>query len=213
MQGSRLLLADEFFLTAHDEDGKALLSDRVLGLGLAAVVLGELIFSHRVSIHDGLVSVVDRRPFSEPLGAWVLSQLLRESGHSHVRDWLSYLAKTAEETVGRRLVQDGHVRRLERQRLLRGRVVRYPPVNGNLATWPRARLYHDLTSWADLPDHDVVLAGLILATGLDQQVWWNLDQNARQHLMRLTKRLPPALRELLATTDAAVGEAVLSRRA
>jgi hypothetical protein len=213
MQGSRLLLADEFFLTAHDEDGKALLSDRVLGLGLAAAVLGELIFSHRVSIHDGLVGVVDRRPLSEPLGAWVLSQLLRESGHSHVRDWMSYLAKTAEETVGRRLVQEGQVRRLERQRLLRGRMVRYPPVNGNLATWPRARLYHDLTSRADLPDHDVVLGGLILATGLDQQVWWNLDQNARQHLMRLTKRLPPVLRELLATTDAAVGEAVLSRRA
>jgi Golgi phosphoprotein 3 GPP34 len=49
MPGSDLLLADEFFLTAHNEDGKALLSERVLGLGLAAAVLGELVLPHRLT--------------------------------------------------------------------------------------------------------------------------------------------------------------------
>jgi hypothetical protein len=180
---------------------------------LGAAVLGELVFFHRVSIQSGLLSVVDRRPLGEPLGASVLYQLLRESGRGSVRDWMSYLAKTAEETVGRRLVHHGHVRRLERQRLLRGRVVRYPPVNINLATWPRARLHHGLTSLATLADDDVVLAGLILVTSLDQRMLWNLDRNAHQHLIRLTRHLSPALRELLANADAAVGEAVLCGRA
>jgi Golgi phosphoprotein 3 (GPP34) len=213
MPGSDLLLADEFFLTAHDEDGKALLTERVLGLGLAAAVLGELILPHRLTIQNGLLRVVDRRPMDEPLGAWVLAQLLRDSGHANVRDWMSYLAKTAQDTVGRRLVHHGHVRRLERQRLLRGTVVRYQPVNIDQATWPRARLHHDLTGRAALPDHDVVLAGLILATGLDQHVWWNLDHTGRQHLIHLTRRVSPALRDLLAKAEAAVGEAVLSGRA
>jgi Golgi phosphoprotein 3 (GPP34) len=122
--GSDLLLADEFFLTAHNEDGKALLSERVLGLGLglglAAAVLGELVLPQRLTIQSRSLRVVDRRPLEEPLGAWVLAHLLRHSGHGSVRDWMSYLAKTAEDTVGRRLVHHGHVRRLERQRLLRG---------------------------------------------------------------------------------------------
>jgi hypothetical protein len=213
MHSSHLLLADEFFLTAHDEDGMALLSPRVLGLGLAAAVLGELVFSRRVTVHTGVLRLVDRRPLDEPLGASVLYQLLQESGHGRVRDWMSYLAKTAEETVGRRLAHHGHVRRLERRRLLRGRVVRYPPVNPNLTTWPQGRLHHAATGWAAMPDHDVVLAGLLLATGLDQQVRWTLNQTARQHLIYLSRRVSPPLRELLATTDAAVGEAVLSGRA
>jgi hypothetical protein len=211
--GSDLLLADEFFLTAHDEDGKALLSERVLGVGLAAAVLGELVLPHRLTIQSGSLRVVDRRPLDEPLGAWVLAHLLRDAGRGSVRDWLSYLAKTAQDTVGRRLVHHGHVRRLERQRLLRGRVVRYQPANINLATWPRTRLYHDLAGSGALPDHDLVLAGLILATGLDQHVGWNLDHNARQHLTYLTRHLSPALRELLTTADAAVAEAVLAGRA
>jgi Golgi phosphoprotein 3 GPP34 len=212
MHGNHLLLADEFFLTAHDEHGAALLSPRVLGLGLAAAVLGELVFSRRVTIQNGLLRVLDARPLSEPLAASVLYQLLQESGHGRVRNWMSYLAKTAEETVGRRLVYHGHVRRLERQRL-RGRVVRYPPVNPSPATWPHTRLHHAVTGWATMADHDVVLAGLILATGLDQHVRGTLDPLDRQHLIYLAGRLCPALRELLASTDAAVGEAVLSGRA
>jgi hypothetical protein len=94
-----------------------------------------------------------------------------------------------------------------------GRVVRYPPVNPNLATWPHVRLHHAVTGWVTMAGHDVVLAGLMLATGLDQHVRWNLNQADRQHLIYLTGRVAPAPRELLATTDAAVGEAVLSGRA
>jgi hypothetical protein len=126
---------------------------------------------------------------------------------------MSYLARTAEDSVGRRLAHHGHVRRIERQRLLRGRVVTYPPVNINLAAWPRVRLHQGLTGWARLSDYDVVLAGLILATGLDQHVLWDLSPTVRLHLIGLIRRLSPALRELLADAEAAVGEAVVSRRA
>jgi hypothetical protein len=40
-----------------------------------------------------------------------------------------------------------------------------------------------------------------------------LNQTTRRHLIGLIGRLPPALRELLANAEAAVGEAVLSGRA
>jgi hypothetical protein len=64
-----------------------------------------------------------------------------------------------------------------------------------------------------MPDHDVVLAGLMLATGLDQTVLQTLDLNARQRLIGLMGRLSPVLRQLLAEAEAAVGEAVLAGRA
>ncbi len=91
--------------------------------------------------------------------------------------------------------------------------VTYEPVNMNVAAWPGVRLHLALDNRSPLSDHDVVLSGLVLATGLDQHVLWNLDPEARQDLLRLFRYLPPPLRELLAYAEAAVGEAVLSRRA
>jgi Golgi phosphoprotein 3 (GPP34) len=213
MDGSDLLLADEFFLTAHDAAGGALLSDRVLGLGLASAMLGELVFAGRVTVERGLLGVIDRRPLPEPLGASVLYQLLSEPGRHHVRAWMSYLARTADDSVGRRLAHHGHVRRVQRQRLLRPTVVTYQPINLALAASPPVRLQQRLTGRAPVPDYDVVLAGLILATGLDQTVLQTLNQTTRRHLIGLIGRLSPALRELLANAEAAVGEAVLSGRA
>jgi hypothetical protein len=92
-------------------------------------------------------------------------------------------------------------------------VVTYQPITLALAASPPVRLQQRLTGRAPVPDYDVVLAGLILATGLDQTVLQTLNQTTRRHLIGLIGRLSPALRELLANAEAAVGEAVLSGRA
>ena len=94
----------------------------------------------------------------------MLYQLLSEPGRHHMREWMSYLARTAKDSVGRRLAHHGYVRRLQRQRLLRSTVVTYQPFNKPLAASPPVRLHQTLTGRAPVPDHDVVLAGLMLAT-------------------------------------------------
>jgi hypothetical protein len=92
-------------------------------------------------------------------------------------------------------------------------MVTYQPVNLTLAASPPIRLQQTLTGRAPVPDYDVVLAGLMLATGLDQKVLQTLNHNGRRRLIGLIGRLSPTLRQLLADAEAAVGEAVLSGRA
>ena len=61
---------------------------------------------------------------------------------------------------------------------------------------------------------DLVLAGLMLATGLDQQVLYTLEARERGYLFdQLRRRLPAMLQELIAHAEAAVGDAVMARRA
>jgi hypothetical protein len=61
---------------------------------------------------------------------------------------------------------------------------------------------------------DLVLAGLIVATGLDQHVFVTLDARERGRLTdQLRRRLPAMLRELVGHAEAAVGDAVMARRA
>jgi hypothetical protein len=54
----------------------------------------------------------------------------------------------------------------------------------------------------------------VLATGLDQHVFSRLDARERGQLFdQLRRRLPAMLQELVAHAEAAVGDAVMARRA
>lgn len=58
-----LLIADEFFLMAHnDSRGKAKLHPAATGLGLASGLLGELLLYGHITVSAGQVTVMDRRP-------------------------------------------------------------------------------------------------------------------------------------------------------
>jgi hypothetical protein len=58
---------------------------------------------------------------------------------------------------------------------------------------------------------DAVLCGVVDATDLTRHVLWDGDARSFQYLAWVISSLPPALRELVAQTHAAVGNAVLSR--
>jgi hypothetical protein len=59
-----------------------------------------------------------------------------------------------------------------------------------------------------------MLTGLILATGLDQHVFATLDSRDRGQMFdQLRRRLPAMLQELVGHAEAAVGDAVMARRA
>ncbi|HEX5595969.1 MAG TPA: GPP34 family phosphoprotein [Micromonosporaceae bacterium] len=207
-----MLLADEFFLLAHDDTtGKPKLHARAVGLGLAGCLLAELVLCQRITVRAAAVSVLDRRPPSDALAHTVLDQLINEPEHQSVRVWLSYLGQNAHGLVGERLARAGMVRRQESRRLLRSTTT-YVPVDINAAAWPATRLrsLFDHVESMSLPD--AVLVGLVAATGLDRKVLWQSASAIPKYLGHVIASLPPPTQELVTHTEAAVGAAVLSAR-
>lgn len=211
----QLPLADDLFLTAHDTvKGKSLLTPATLGLGLAGALLGELVLWRRLDVADGKIVLIDDRPTGDPAATAVLDQLLREGHHRAVRDWISFLATgIAIDLVERRLSRAGLVQRQEKRGLLNSKVY-FVPTDSMVAGWPATRVRTLIGRGEMLDIPDLVLAGLILATGLDQYVFVTLDTRGRGLLFdQLRRRLPTMLQELVGHTEAAVGDAVMARRA
>ena len=204
-----MLIADEFFLIAHnDSRGKAKLHPSATGLGLAGALLGELVLFGQITVSNGLLTVVDRRPPADALSHTVLDQLIGESQHQAVRTWLSFLAQSATTSVGERLARAGVLRRQESRRLLRTSVS-YVPIDLNAVAWPSTRL-QALLERADPPSvADGALLGLVAAAGLTREVLWSAGPRAHHRLGALIQSLPAPLKELVAHTEAAVGAAVL----
>ncbi|MBX7268006.1 GPP34 family phosphoprotein [Micromonospora sp. Llam7] len=204
-----MLIADEFFLIAHnDTRGKAKLHPAATGLGLAGGLLGELVLYGHIMIASGQVTVIDRRPPADALAHTVLDQLIGEAQHQAVRTWLSFLAQTSVNSVGERLARAGVLRRQESRRLLRTTVT-YQPIDLNVAAWPATRL-RALLERAEPPSvPDALLLGLVAAAGLTREVLWSTGPRAHHRLNLIIPALPAPLKELVAHTEAAVGAAVL----
>jgi Golgi phosphoprotein 3 (GPP34) len=210
-----LLLADELFCVAHDDrTGRSRLHPRVLGLGLAAGLLGELVLFGRVDIADGGgIKVLDREPPADALAHSTLSMVMAQPQHRDVRTWLAFLAETSVESVAQRLVLAGLWQREERRRLGRARVS-YLPTDTNAVFWRSMRLGRLLSSVEEIGQPDAMLAGLVAVTGLVDAVLWP-QEDREPGLSRITdevKRLSWPLYHLLAFTEAAVGDAVLAPR-
>lgn len=207
-----LLLADDFFFVAHDSFSmKRRLSDRVVRLGLASALLGEQVLFRKVTIRRGQLRIVDATAPRDALAHTVLDHLCAEPDVVSVRDWLRFLSRSSYEQVGQRLAREGLVRAREERRFLRTTVV-YEPTKTARTGWPESRLASRLSTGAALDLPDVVLAGLVEASGLDAYVLADTPAPARRYLRRSLENLPPSLRELIDETEAAVGDAVLSSR-
>ncbi len=211
----QLPLADELFLSALDPvKGKCLLTPGTFGIGVGAALLAELVLWRRLDVLDGKLAVLDDRPTGEPASTAVLEQLLREGHHRAVRDWIAFLATgIACDLVERRLARSGLVQRQEKRSLL-GTKVAFVPADLMTAAWPATRICTCLARRELVAVPDLALAGLIFAIGLDQHVFVTMDTRDRTELFdQIRRRLPGMLHELVAHTEAAVGDAVMARRA
>src|SRR5689334_21786910 len=181
---------------------------------MAAALIGELVLWRRLDLIDGKIQIIDDRPTGDPAATAVLDQLLREGHHRAIRDWISFLATgIAIDLVERRLSRAGLVQRQEKRGLF-GSKLSFVPTDSMIAGWPATRIRTFIGRGEMLDVPDLVLAGLILATGLDQHVFVTLDARGRTQLFdQLKRRLPAMLHELVSQTEAAVGDAVMARRA
>ena len=107
----------------------------------------------------------------------------------------------------------GWSHRKEKRGLL-GTKVRFVPADPFTSGWPATRIRIAATRGELLDISDLVLTGLVLATGLDQHVLVTLEPGGRDQLFdQLRRRLPAMLQHLVGHAEAAVGDAVMARRA
>ncbi len=203
------MLANELFLMAHDDQtGKPRLNARSAGIGLAAALLAELIMAQKITIRGGAIVVCNRSAPSDALAHTTVDQIVAEPQHHAVRTWLAFLGQEAADAVGQRLARSGIVRR-EIQRRVFKQQASYVPADPESASWPWVRLRLRLARSQPMDEPDIVLSGLVSASGLDE---WDDTPGARQYLGRLMSYLPPPMQELIAETEALVGDGVLNHR-
>jgi len=219
-------IVDNFYLLAHDENGKPRVQARVAALGLAASVLAELMLTGHVTIAEQRVQptappmqshVAGQRytPPPDPLGHTVWDQIRHEPNRHQVRTWLGVLAPTITEAVAVRLVRIGALDQVEVGRFRR--TTRYVPIDRNAGVKIKAVLASRLIQ-ADptIGWSDAVLAGVLHATGLMADVLWqDSGGRGRRYLGEILRDIgaqTPAFIDLFADTEAAVGDAVLSHR-
>ena len=196
--------ADDLYLAAHDGiGGRALLGPRPLGAGLAAALIGELLFRRRLHLAGDVLHVADPQPTGDPATTTVLTRMTATGPHGLGR-WIAGLAGgLAEELVVQRLTTAGVLRVETRRRLLNTSttvVFTDPKVTGEPAGRIRTHLSYNKT----LDTADLMLAGLILATGLDEFVLDTCNPRDRARLSdQFRRHLPPALGMLAAHARAA----------
>ncbi|MGC4886638.1 GOLPH3/VPS74 family protein [Micromonospora sp. DT227] len=210
-----LLLGDEFFLIAHDDQtGRPRLHGNAVRYGLAAALLGELAFIGRLTFEHGHVVVRNAWPPEDWLQRFVLSAVAADQRHTATRTWLEYLAETVPDRVAQRLFRQGKVEPVEQRRLLRmfRGGTRHKPTDTNVAAWSWARLSTRLRNYEPLSPFDLALAGITVSCRLDGFVLDGAPNTVGAHLRRLLCEAPEPMRDLFAHLDREIGTAVMSHR-
>lgn len=207
-------LADDFFLIAHDApSGRPRLSGRILGLGLAGALLGELALLGVIDIADEEVVLAEGKPPTSLLAEEVLRELEGEQ-RLPVRDWLNYLGRAAPERVARRLEAEGFVYFKPSRLKVLGAAGRWLPTDVTTAGWPAVDVAVKVCN-GRAAAHHLTLFGLIRATGLSHPALWEVRDRLQDPAL-LEQTLEPLVQspllELLAHIEATVGSAVTSQR-
>jgi hypothetical protein len=207
-------LADDFFcLTLDERSGTSRLASRVTGVGLSSAILAELVVGGYVTVESGEMRALRVQPPSDRLAGDLHGLMLSKPHHRDPTIWIGFLARDAFVEIGNRLARKGVVTPVRRRRLAGVRTV-FEPVDHSTIAWPAIRIARNLTDSDRITLEDLTCAGLAVATGLINRLLWDPVQHAsaRLTLPAALTRLPPPVVELLAHTETAVGEAILSGR-
>jgi hypothetical protein len=135
------------FLVAHDDrTGKLRIGIDVLGVGLAAAALVELVMANAVDIDDPTGLVTRRTVYPHPDAAvqYVLEHIVKGEPTSYtVTDWINALREDLYGGIAQNLVADELVRQ---EKSLLGRAPRYAPTPQSLGEEPLAWVFGILRS-------------------------------------------------------------------
>jgi hypothetical protein len=212
------LVANDFYLICFEEQtGRSRISDAVAALGLSGGLLAELVLGGHLIVRDAaLYAAAGIPPPGDRLLWEILHVVCRQQPGQPVETWLRFLATDAVTDVRNRMCAAGLLARVRTRRLAGGRDryrYRYLPTDSNAAAWPGIRLAKVLCAYESVPQPDAVLAGLVKATGLLKHVLWGPEHaGGFACATRLRGALPAPLAAVVAHTEAAVGQHVLTRR-
>lgn len=228
----RQYLADNLWLISHEErNGKPYVSPLSLGLGLAGCLLAELVMYGRVTVDaDGrlklandddtrLIARRDPAPIHDDgLADAMLKRVIREARKPReeqallISPWLNSLSGQAEPWVAKRLRDQGVIVQFEHRKGLFKRAIGHYVHDLGDGMAPLENLKGRLRRGETVAHHHVALAGFAIAIGLDKQLLRDTTPAAQTYLEDLLKGLPKPLRSLIAETNAAVGNAVMTHR-
>jgi hypothetical protein len=210
----RLPVADAYYFIAHDYMvGRRRLHPNVMGIGLGAALLGELVLASNLDVDNGNVYVIRREPPTDALLHAVLAEMLAQPQHRNLPTWVSFLSVTALVKVTDRLRMHRMLKQVEQRRIIGRRRVLVPS-DVNEAAWQSVRLERLLNTNTRMGQADCFLAGLVSATGLMPHVLWDPDTNHVGYdvLPYAVAALHPALLAIVKHAEAAVGQSVLAPR-
>ncbi|MGC9670654.1 GPP34 family phosphoprotein [Planosporangium sp. 12N6] len=207
---AELAVADSFWLLNYDDNPRrASLADRMLDAGLAGAVLAELIIDGQLVLLEGNSTVMTnptRLPPKDEVAALVMGYITRDPTPHTVRRWVADLAGIVTPAICERLAKTGYAH-LTGNRLT-GR--RYVPQSANVAAGPGVRLRYHMSHPGQVQSWNVlVLAGLVLVTGMVAVVARESQQVATEQLRALAGRLPPVILSVLAAVEAEIVSAPL----
>jgi Golgi phosphoprotein 3 (GPP34) len=206
-------LADDLSLMAHnDVTGRPYLQPRATGIGLAGALLAELTITGNLDVIPQEVAVISTAPPGDRLLGDVLGQIAGEREPHAPGEWLQVLAHTATAGVAQRLAGAGYLRQVSSR--LPWRAGRWVPSDSDCAFMPLTRARAALDASRPVSVHAAALAGLAAACGLETRLLaYAPPARGRRSPQEAAGLLPPALREVVAQTQAAVDTAVMALRA
>jgi Golgi phosphoprotein 3 (GPP34) len=209
-------LARRVFLVLHDPfTGKPGVSLDGVKYGLVTAVLADLVTQRRIGVHNGRVTVLDRRGTgSGDVATFLLQGIERQSESYIARSWVESFTDATYEMVARGLVADGIVRRENGgRRVVRRNPDRFPAADLVRAAGPKVRLEHMLRSPHDLDFDGATLAAIIEALHLDRVIDLDRERPAvRVALITAARQVTADIRELVDSVAAAVSAISLDFR-
>ncbi|WP_026930348.1 GOLPH3/VPS74 family protein [Glycomyces tenuis] len=205
---------DELVLCCLDQTTwRPVTHQRVIGLGLAACVMGQLLAARQVHLVDRSIVMshsAQAPTMVMPLEVWEMVKA--EHTAQQVKTWLLFLAEQGMGTglfvrVTERMASRGLVAIDRRGR--RGRRTAYFPADPSAAAWPLVRIRQGIKRDA-LEGRDAFLAGLLARMGFEPLL---TDSGAdRTRLDRAIRAMEMPMQQLLTHLDVLVGQAAMTRR-
>jgi hypothetical protein len=211
-------IADDLYLMAHEENtGRPLIGPRLLGTGLSAALLAELMLTSGLVLHNSRVGGVTltsemvmacRAEIADDLARHVHQVVAAEPRLHPVQVWLEFLARDAARNVAFRLGQAGYLEQAPRR--LPWKAARWVPVDPDWAYAPLSRACRAAAPDRMFDPGHCVLAGLAEACGLGFRMTGLLP--AGRSIADATRRLDLPLQHLISVTQTVAGAAVLAHR-
>lgn len=208
------LIYDAFLITAHHDFHKPAVAPRVVGLGLGAALLAELVLAGQLTVRadrgQDLVAAEQRgEPPRDSLGLWLIELVRAEPALLSVPEWLEYLAiadletRTAEHMVVAGLMVRGEHRTRWRQRTQ----VTYDATDPLISQAPLARMRRYLSMMdRRMPLVDAFLLAITEAVGLSRSLYSQMPPGAREYADGHLRVLPTPLQTVRGHLIAAVAD-------